>query len=1850
MASEENLAPLKSVLVNSNSSEQEVKQAYLQLALQYTSNKSSKSDERSHAARLRDITSIFLKRVPAEKYKGQSDEEILFHVFKDAFSFTFKDNCQSRVLESSSSQSCEERATVNGGPPANEVTDSSLGQGLPNIFDILKDKSATIASKRDCIQNHVGDKAESRVNRSSEETQGSGSGQEKYQDQAEFESSRTSVSLSPSGGGIQHKVAPQNGISSLRPDCINEIACKEQKAKDIDQAKVSGENRGSLTQYNGQGLEGLQVKPTNQQSDSSVNNSTAIIMSQWPRDDGQKGPWSNGPAVTSGGWTSMDTSNGQPSMSHENSKSNTSPAAGVMSSIWGSGSGPTPTSGWGSLPSASSTSTSSSFQPSLFQNSNGHSGGSVWGNPPTPQPSGSSKESLSYGGANPVSMPSTTSSSNPSSSQNSGWDSSSANQNGMETQQAPMPTSTASNLAVPTTSQSSSNGGSTPMTSNGQDSQQQVTPVTTASQGMPPVTQGDMEKDKVAAGNGAGQRPNGQGWGMPGPAAPNGFNPSTGTSSWGNPPAPKDGGTGWQKQGSSWGGNNQPGPATLTGTGAWGAPHSGTSSGWGAEPSDQTTSSAAPGNKPWGGGNGGAPTGARGWGNPGNMPGELSGTSSWGKPAGNDAGPGWGDRPPTTPTSGPPSGGPSGPPSGWNGSKDNGPPTPTTPGWGNRPSGWGNQPPQQGQPGPRKEQPENRPTGWGKPSGGSSWAQTASKGVERSDDSRNMNPGQPSAVDQASIAALVKTPWGKRPVNQEFKWDSRAAQSTNTTQAGTSGWSNQPPQDRQWEKAEQPKQSAWGRPNPPPTPTETSWGNTPPTTATPPVSSTPSGWGTSKERTDGQDSGWGQPPPTSSAPPGSAGPRGPPVQPAPPPAQSAPPATPPTPGFSTERSSPPQKDPMESSSSTSSNTPQPPTEESSQSLPLPPPKKIVATGWGDIAVMERSPMQVDNGTGHWGDPNEHNRRLTRRQAGGHLPQMGGNPQNSTMQGPPSTGPQGDTSMPMSNMMPHAPPSQFKPDNQWEDKSKPSSWGDFPNNRASSSGSGSMWNSGAPGGNGGGNKWDQSSTPSWGPSSSTNVSTQNKDSMQQNWQDDNSTGTIGHWGDEEWETRSQNSESSITSGWRTGPKKSRPPGQRESNHYISKLKRLMDYGFPKEMAEVGLRKHNFHFESALAELRQISDMMMDQNKMPQGDMDDPVRQMSRTMNNLVIGDNTFSDPNKMLSSGTDLANANMLLNNSLTSNLANKPGSMMSTPGYMPASSSQRFNSVSQQPNLLMGQQPGNLGQPVRGPFNSQQQQMMQQQQQLFQVLLQLAVQSGIVNQNLLQQQQVTPQQIMNIAQRYPQLLAQAQAQQGLPPGGTHSAGKGIGSGVPNRSQQELMARFVQQQILQGQRPPVSRPFPSRPKVCSDSEMYTTSQSSDLLGNIGGMNPDIGGMREPPQQSRLQQFFGKPGSKNFPRQNRSESVAGLSDSSRRSTWSRSNSPTPSDSLPNSADSTFSDSGWNFPQRDTNISSAAIGDDVPEFIPGVPWIPSNLDVSNDPSATPGMFASAKAPGRDQPNKDNDISGILTRPMKPQSSWSNPPAGGRKSSWNYPEGGNSGFPGASRSNQLWNSAPGNQQRSTRPPPGLGEQPHSSSWRGIFEVAPSGKNPQMQGHAVLHRSSWSSGNGMSGSNTIVISGLGPDLQGALQTVKSICNQSGQVELFQEQRNQGSITVSYRFAEEAAKAQSTLVANLPGIDVEFASTGGDAATFPTPTATSATPSSGWSQGGGKFNGVLPTTTSSASIGKEDSSKQSWNAGLPAMPGSQLWSPGPSGSMGWSPMAGDSNSASSFSSFLPENLLRESSN
>lgn len=434
-------------------------------------------------------------------------------------------------------------------------------------------------------------------------------------------------------------------------------------------------------------------------------------------------------------------------------------------------------------------------------------------------------------------------------------------------------------------------------------------------------------------------------------------------------------------------------------------------------------------------------------------------------------------------------------------------------------------------------------------------------------------------------------------------------------------------------------------------------------------------------------------------------------------------------------------------------------------------------------------------------------------------------------------------------------------------------------------------------------------------------------------------------------------------------------------------------------------------------------------------------------------------------------------NLLTSPMVpNAPG--VTKPGFGGIGSNGMQQSSQQQQPFGGVQQQMPPNQPLRGPFNPQQLLQQQQQQQAF---LQLAVQAGLINQSLLQQQ-LTPQLFMAVFQLIQQQMQRYQQLQNLP-------NKGMGGLNTTRQQHELILRLAaMQQLLQQQpqqqqqqnqqrpqqqqqQPQQRAPFPSRNNK-SDSDMFGNPE----IGG-GGFNQDLG-IKEP-QTSRLQQFFnhnqrtqshGSSSNKApeaFGTTLRTDSVA--SDmSSRSDAWSRSNSPTTSDH-PRSADSAFAESpGWSFPTNNDLDNLSDIG--PPEFKPGVPWKPrSTKDVANDPHATPGsvnngILNTPNLPKSENRNSRNDdLTGILTKPMKPppttsSGSWStgstvggpsgaSSAGGGRgdyNKKWNYPE---PVYTPTTLTHEIWR-APLNPQggtRNVRPPPGLVEpQSNNSLWQG--------------------------------------------------------------------------------------------------------------------------------------------------------------------------------------------------------------
>ncbi|XP_038064720.1 trinucleotide repeat-containing gene 6C protein-like isoform X2 [Patiria miniata] len=1184
----------------------------------------------------------------------------------------------------------------------------------------------------------------------------------------------------------------------------------------------------------------------------------------------------------------------------------------------------------------------------------------------------------------------------------------------------------------------------------------------------------------------------------------------------------------------------------------WGAvPTQSSNSGWGGKPnsSQQTNSSEAAAVPGWGD----STTPGSQWRRPGQTP-TSAGPSGWGTlpspspatgpatghvgPATGHAGPattGWGSNSAAIPNDGPDS------------RPNRQPPTP---------SGWG---------GGDNRRNGGNSSGWGPPSG-NSW-----------------EPGNRSDPKFSSMETNAEG-WGKKPINQDTQWEGGAQQVPKTLDNGTAAWGGNQgtPAAPGW-GPNPPPPSAWGKPR---MPSEAPQVVTPP--APPPAQSAWGGdrkpaWGATPGRNDGNvgipgpgirggsgidgnmgmrgmvgnnavggssgigmsgssvmgsgSSQWRQPPGPmerrestgQSRPSGWGNPMG-----MPPGSNTHGQSDSSSWGtWSNEEANPPMEGPP---------PPRMPEKLSGWSDISDIPTTIIPTGWGGPSTQPNRKMPVDDGTFVWGNSGEHNARIEAQNRRNivRLASLVEEEEHSTMQTPPPGTPgeaEDGTAVPPSPVTTNAPEGSTiqapKPEGGtttqagWGEASqdqKAQGWGSAP--KTSEEGQGTGWNR-----NGGakpassGGKWDEP----WGGSSTTGGSTQDKDSMQAGWNEGPGGNGNGHWGEDDWETKSQSSESSVSSSnWMKGRNNKQVRGtngmgsigQKESNHWISKLKRLMDQGYRQEEAEMALRKHNMNFDSALMELRQMSDGKS-------GDLDAHLRQVNRDMGSLMLGgDNHLPDGPKPFGMGegpppppSPMSNPGMMNNP-----MGPKPG-FSNVRGGFPPNQQQRFGNMQQQQPQGFAPPFAPPNQPLRGPFNPQMMQQQQQQQQQAQNFLQMAVQAGLINQSLLQQP-LSNQQVMQVLQSIPQQLQQLlQAQQQQ-----NASGK-----MPNIRQQEVMQR-----LIASQRGMPRPPFPPRGKLHSDSEVFPNNE-----GSGPGNNADFG-VKEP-QQSRLSQFFaqrqslssavGKPTSDLFPSSGRNDSMASISDvSSRSDGWSRSNSPTQSDSLPHSADSTFSDSGWSFPHSNSEI-------DLLEFKPGVPWKPRTKDVANDPHATPGSVnndllnsSSLTVGGNTRSNRNDrssrdDISGILIKPMKPpppNSNWTGGNSGNpnfKKSSWNYQDQGSAFSQPTSAPN--WN-VPSTNQRPPRPPPGL-DQPRNAGWPvSSSQNAPGGRTWD-RSHSTS--GAWPGSEGAT--NWLVLRNLTPQIDGS--TLRLLCHQHGPLEHFHMNLSQGTAIIAYKTRDEAVKAQRSL-------------------------------------------------------------------------------------------------------------------
>uniref|UniRef100_A0A2S2RA09 Trinucleotide repeat-containing protein n=1 Tax=Sipha flava TaxID=143950 RepID=A0A2S2RA09_9HEMI len=259
---------------------------------------------------------------------------------------------------------------------------------------------------------------------------------------------------------------------------------------------------------------------------------------------------------------------------------------------------------------------------------------------------------------------------------------------------------------------------------------------------------------------------------------------------------------------------------------------------------------------------------------------------------------------------------------------------------------------------------------------------------------------------------------------------------------------------------------------------------------------------------------------------------------------------------------------------------------------------------------------------------------------------------------------------------------------------------------------------------------------------------------------------------------------------------------------------------------------------------------------------------------------------------------------------------------------------------------------------------------------------------------------------------------------------------------------------------------------------------------------------------------------------------------------------------------SDSGWPdnaednkevWPNNGSNsqsnsASSAFTTDLVPEFEPGKPWKGNQMkNIEDDPTITPGSVVrsplSLAATIKDSNNSDLFNSGGKTSPTNSQSTvdmpltplslssstWTfNPPPSSTQSSFTSPLGKVSGpknnWTDGSSGNELWGGVLGSSGKSRGPPPGLtgGSTKTGSAPNNGWPRWPSNNSSSWQASSNNVTSAW-----------LLLRNLTQQIDGS--TLKTLCIQHGPLVNFHMYLNHGIALAKYSTREEASKAQGAL-------------------------------------------------------------------------------------------------------------------
>uniref|UniRef100_A0A7N6FLR8 Trinucleotide repeat-containing gene 6C protein n=1 Tax=Anabas testudineus TaxID=64144 RepID=A0A7N6FLR8_ANATE len=901
------------------------------------------------------------------------------------------------------------------------------------------------------------------------------------------------------------------------------------------------------------------------------------------------------------------------------------------------------------------------------------------------------------------------------------------------------------------------------------------------------------------------------------------------------------------------------------------------------------------------------------------------------------------------------------------------------------------------------------------------------------------------------------------------------------------------------------------------------------------------------------------------------------------------------------------------------------------------------TGWEEPSPPSiRRKMEIDDGTSTWGDPSTYNKTVNMWDRNN----LNSNPGNS---GPPPS-PQGRP--PLANPgWGELPSVQPKSEPAWGEPAAPTSTVDNGT---------SAWGKPPCGVGGWGDVGHESSGPygrANGPPGSAPCKPGPKP-MQDGWGGGGEEigMSTGQWDTEDgdmWNSPTSQESSSSCNSWGNGPKKGPNKGKMgnkpDETWIMNRLiKQLTDMGFPRDPAEEALKSNNMNLDQAMSALLEKK---TDLDKRGMGMSD-----YSNSMNKpLVCRPSALSKDPSDRTNFLDKVNYRAIPSGMFGSSGAAQARAMQQQPPQPPVpplSSSQpslraqvpQFLSPQVQAQLLqfaaknIGLNPALL----TSPINPQQMTLLYQLQQLqmsnlfffFLSFFQVARTITNMQQQIQQHQRQLYQALLMKQQQLPSHSSSSSSSAGLHPPGGPAGGPGSGKSTLDPFTGPHQSSGLAD-TLHTKEPP------------SSPNAYSTYPLSGLNPNMNVNCMEVGGLslKEPPQpQSRLSQWTHSNSMDNLPG-NSSNMEANLNKHGAISAASTLGPPgkppqledsySPYNLISSSESPTSSlvtpDSWGQGKSPNEKISNGTNINWPPEFCPGVPWKGlQNIDPENDPNMTPGSVPS----GPTINTNIHDVNRYLLRDRN----------GGKlsdmKSAWS---------PGpisqsqASLSHELWKvpQGPRSSTAPSRPPPGLTNTKHSSTWGGNSLGLAQG----WSGSYTSEGTTWSTDSSNRTSSWLVLRNLTPQIDGS--TLRTLCMQHGPLITFHLNLTQGNAVVRYSSKDEAAKAQKSLHMCVLGNTTILAEFAGEEEVnrFIAQGQSLGANTTSWQANPGSNQNRMGGAAQSHSIGQWSSG----GGGGKASGGDLLWGGVPQYSSLWGPPSGDDarviGSPTPINTLLPGDLL-----